>query len=73
MKESLEENRRKIGRNNEGKKGGQLIESKSESLQKVVLKNQEERENGEKKHGQKKSANVKKARKPELDSKYVNV
>ena len=53
MKVNLEEGRRKIGRNNEGKKGGQLIESQSETLEKEVLINQEEREDGEKKYGKK--------------------
>jgi hypothetical protein len=34
MKENIEEGRRKIGRNNEGKKGEQLVESKIESFEK---------------------------------------
>ena len=39
MKESREEGRRKIVRNNERKKGWQLVESKSDSLEKEVNKN----------------------------------
>ena len=62
MKESREEGRRKIVRNNERKKGWQLVESKSDSLEKEVNKNLGIKGRRRKEARKKISVNVKKAR-----------